>query len=362
MPPLSSKTVSVRSRKRLVSDTFLFIILLVIIALAGFNSGNNLLYLIVGVMLGLVFTSIIAARINISRLSVTRKLPKHAFAGAAFKTIIEVANNKKLRRSYGLILDYGTSQHKSHFILLIENNGKNVFEADVTISRRGLHKFAPVVIRSGFPLGLFSMKKRITDENEIIVFPRVRNVERLMDGSSYVHEEFPRYLRGPGSGFYGAREYRHGEEAAYISWKLSAKLDKLVIHETEYEEKRRVCIVLDNVLKDDSAESLEAFERAVSNAASLVLYLCQNGYSVKLVTHDRMLGYGEGLDHMYRMLTVLALIQPVPDSNVFFRLRHSVLEGGRGILITYGDDTPPVAADRTNFTVIMNARSGAENG
>jgi len=358
---ISSKIWGFRSRKKLASDSFLFITLLVLIALAGFNSGNNLLYLIVGVMLGLVLISIIAARINISRLSVTRQLPTHAFAGSAFKTSIEITNNKKFWRSFGIVLDYGTGPHESMFMLLIENKGENTSETELTIPRRGLHRFPPIVIRSGFPLGLFSIRRRMADANEIIVFPRIRSVERMPEGSSQLREEFPQYLKGPGSGFYGAREYRHGEEAAYISWKLSAKLDKLIVRETEHEEKRRVCIVLDNALKDESAEFLEAFERAVSNAASLVLYLCQNGYSVKLVAHNKVVGYGEGVDHMYRMLTVLALVEPTHGSDVFYQIRNSVLEGGRGILITYGENTPLLPTATSNFTLIMNERIGAEN-
>jgi uncharacterized protein (DUF58 family) len=113
-------------------------------------------------------------------------------------------------------------------------------------------------------------------------------------------------------------------------------------------------------LKGESAEFLEAFEGAVSTAASLVLYLCQSGYSVKLVTHDKVVGYGEGADHMYRMLTVLALVEPIKSSEVFSRVRNSVLEGGRGVLITYGKHAPLLPTATSNFAYVLNERIGAE--
>ena len=358
---IPSKLHGFRSGKRLGGDSLLFIILLVLIALAGFNSGNNLLYLIVGVMLGLALISIVAARINISRLNVVRQLPTHAFADRTFITAIEITNKKKLIKSFGIVLHCGMNPRESLFVLSIENKGKSTYETEVKIPHRGLHRFPAIVIRSGFPLGLFSVRRKMKGADEIIVFPRIRSVEKLPEGSSHVREEFPQYLKGPGSSFYGAREYRHGEEAAYISWKLSAKLDKLIIRETEHEEKRRVCIVLDNALKSESAEHLEAFEHAVSNAASIAWHLCRSGYSVKLVTHTKVVGYGEGLDHMYRILTVLALVEPIFKSDAFPLVRHSVLEGGRGLLITCGKEAALPPAATSNFTLIMNERIGAEN-
>jgi len=65
----------------------IFLALLLSIAMAGFNSGNNLLFLISGVMLGALFVSYAAGRINISRLEARRSLPRYAFAGHPFRVI-----------------------------------------------------------------------------------------------------------------------------------------------------------------------------------------------------------------------------------------------------------------------------------
>ena len=111
------------------------------------------------------------------------------------------------------------------------------------------------------------MKRRATDRHEMIVYPHIRDLSRAPAGSGNIRDEFPAHLKGPGSGLYGFREYRHGEEATNISWKLSAKLGTLIIRETEHEEKRRVCIVFDNTLKESSAKALEDFEKAISTTA-----------------------------------------------------------------------------------------------
>lgn len=349
VPRKKSRFFRTGSREALV-----LLLLFVSILLAGFNSGNNLLYLISGVMLGVLLVAFAAGRINLSGLEAYRRLPKYAFAGHSFKTTIEVANNKRFARSFGIFVEEGRFGPSPMFLFSIGNGEIETKSRKVAIDRRGIHTLAPVVLRSNFPFGLFNMKKRATDRQEIIVYPHIRDLTRAPGGASHIRDEFPTHLKGPGSGLYGFREYRHGEEATNISWKLSAKLGMLIIRETEHEEKRRVCIVFDNAIKDASPGTLADFEIAVSNAASLVWYLCRNNYSVKLVTRGKVVGYGSGPEQMHRMLVVLALIDPIHIDEETPVVRMSALEGGIGVLVT---THPPIASGKSggDFAVVMSA-------
>lgn len=331
--------------------TVVFLLLLVSITMAGFNSGNNLLYLISGVMLGAMLVSLVAGRINISRLTAERRAPRYAFAGHPFRVTLELTNKKKFITSFGISLREGAIGPEPLYFLYIESRGTRTEESRLLLTRRGMHRFAPIVLRSNFPFGLFNMKKKVADPCEIIVYPHIRDLSRPPAGSSLLRDEFPTQSKGPGSGLYGFRIYRHGEEATNISWKLSAKIGKLIVRETEHEERRRVCIIFDNAVAQGSEPNPEAFERAVSGAASLVWYLCGNNYSVKLVTRDKVIGYGNGPDNMHRMLVALALIEPYRVAEAGSPIAgRSVLEGGIAVSITAGGSTTIAGRPVSDFS------------
>ena len=105
MAPISHKASRSRFLKTMSGGTVVFLVVLVSIPLAGFNSGNNLLYLIAGVTMGSIFISLIAGRINLSRIAVRRRLPTYAFAGHPFRMGMEVTNRKRIIRSYGIYLE-----------------------------------------------------------------------------------------------------------------------------------------------------------------------------------------------------------------------------------------------------------------
>lgn len=339
-----------------------FLLLLASIVIAGFNSGNNLLYLMSGVMLGALILSFVVGRINLSGIRAERRLPRHAFARRPFRAPVEVTNSKRFVRSFGICVEGGGADDaggpgmEKTFLLSIASGGKTTTrEERIVIERRGAHTFAPISLRSSYPFGLFNMKRKAPGAHEMIVYPHIWDMNRAPSGSSNIRDEFPSHLKGPGSGLYGFREYRHGEEATNISWKLSAKVGTLIVRETEHEERRRVCIVFDSVMKDTAAPTLEAFEQAVSATASLVWYLCESGYSVKLVTRDDVVGYGSGPDQMHRMLAVLALIQPLATLEPPPIAGKAVLEGGVGVYVTAGGSTSVVGKSGGDFSAIAAA-------
>ena len=349
----SLKIRRTRSPRTMSGEAVVFLALLASITLAGFNSGNNLLYLIAGIMLGAVVVSLIAGRVNLSRIAVKRRTPAQVFLGRSFVVNLEIHNNKRFFGSFGIDLTGTTEEYAHLFFLSVERRGKRVHESRVSLDRRGLHRFPRMELNSKFPFGLFHLRRKLADRQEILVYPRVYDLSKHIEGSSRIHDEVPRHSKGPGSGLYGVREYRHGEDAANISWKLSAKMDRLIVRETEREEKRRICVVFDNSLIDNSDATAESFERAVSTAASLVWYFCKKGYSVKLVTCDNALRYGEGVEHMHRMLTVLALIQPVSECPV---IDEGLFEGGVGALVRCGDGTGSVRPFNGDFAMVISER------
>jgi len=332
--------------------TLIFLILFGAIALAGFNSGNNLLYLIAGIMVSTILISLVTVRLNLSRITVERRLPSYMFANQSFRIVFEVNNRKKRLNSYGITVHGGTDTQQAIFIPILKRNEKLAHEIDASFDRRGRHDLGPIILGSQFPWGLFHLGKKVAKRQEVIVYPPIYEIGTLINGSSRIRDEFPQFEKGPGSGLYGVREYRHGEDISNISWKLSAKMDKLIVRETEAEEKRRVCVIFENFIESSNEEDLQGFENSVSTAASLVWYLWRNGYLVKLVTREQIIAYGAGSSQMHKMLLVLACIEPTREKKNGPILNGRLFEGGTGVLVQSTNQAASASAVK-DFAVII---------
>ena len=76
----------------------------------------------------------------------------------------------------------------------------------------------------------------------------------------------------------------------------------------------------------------QRFERLVSSAASIVVYLIRDGIEISLVTDEFSSGYGKAESHQEDILSYLAVVQPsapldVPvidnsDGTLVLSLRH----------------------------------------
>ena len=64
------------------------------VGFAAINTGNNLLYLLLGMLLSLIVVSGVMSDLSLRRLTVTRRLPVRAQVGRAHLVEIEVYNHK----------------------------------------------------------------------------------------------------------------------------------------------------------------------------------------------------------------------------------------------------------------------------
>ncbi len=81
-----------------------FIAFVFAVGLAAVNTGNNLLYLILGGMLSFIVASGILSNINLKRLVVKRHLPEHLFARTPTLVRVEIENNKRKIPSFILLV------------------------------------------------------------------------------------------------------------------------------------------------------------------------------------------------------------------------------------------------------------------
>jgi uncharacterized protein (DUF58 family) len=157
----------------------------------------------------------------------------------------------------------------------------------VTCRPRGVYQVGPARATTGDPLGLAELIAPGGPIDRLVVYPTVevlsgfpvgRGQDPAMDASRPEHSQ-----RG-GEDFYTLREYQRGDDMRRVHWPYSAKTEQLMIRQLETPWQSRALVLLD--VRPSVYESAEAFERAVSGAASVVTHLVKSGFDADLWSGD----------------------------------------------------------------------------
>src|SRR5580765_8535555 len=83
----------------------IFVVVLVIVAFAAWNTGNNLLFMVFSIMLSTIFVSWAAARAALRDLNISARFPDHIFATEPAEVILTVRNSKRLLPSFSILVE-----------------------------------------------------------------------------------------------------------------------------------------------------------------------------------------------------------------------------------------------------------------
>ena len=278
------------------------------IGLAAINTGNNLLFLVLGLLLASIVVSGILSEQSLRALRLERRLPSAATVGQPALVGIFVRNQKPRAPSFSLELrEKGGDIEGRGFLVVLAAGQSAEIAYRLTPLRRGRHRFAQLEVATKAPFGLFEKSRPIDAPAELIVFPR--RVEPLLLISRHLAREGerPQDRAGQGLEVHSLRDHRTGEDARTIHWKSTARAGKLIGVDREQEQRKRVCVVLDH--RTLSGAALDA---SVEQAAALVERELDSGSEVGLALCGSGLPPGSGEVHLHRALTLLALVEPAP--------------------------------------------------
>jgi uncharacterized protein (DUF58 family) len=306
-----------RRRLRLTREGRLYIAITIGIGLAAINTGNNLLYLLLGWLLSLIVASGALSNMTLRGLAVVRRPPPRIHAGRPFLMELALENKKRRRASYSIEIEDlagGKPVDKRCYFLKLPAGKQQRASYRHTFHRRGLYRLDGFRISTRFPFALFAKSREVTRVDEILVLPAVRPVALPAARSQRVGDA-PQSKLGRRGEFFGLREYREGDDSRGIHWRSSARGGRLLVRELEEEAQRRVVLEVDNAVADATDETqLDALEEAVSHAASLAVAYLRAGYAVKLSARGASVPLGAGAAQEQRLLRALALLPPVaPD-------------------------------------------------
>ena len=282
-----------------------FVLFILMIQLAAFNTGENLFYLVSSAIIGYLLVSWWATRKGIRQLTLKRTVPDAVHRGEFFASQIRLTNGHRSWPSRGVALS-SKGWSDVMWVDSVAARASLEFRAYETMSRRGRHPLSPVRIETTFPFGLISRSIVVEDRETILVYPRVYPLTKKIMDELDDSGQTPKMSFNDGDEFFSLREYIPGDDIRHISWKISGRLGKLIIQELEPSISRMVVLVFDTRGVAGIPEDEEAFEQAMDLAASLAVSLLGLHYIVGLVLPDATVELGRGRAQATRILEVLA--------------------------------------------------------
>lgn len=240
------------------------------VGLGALNTGNNLLYLVLGLQLSIVVVSGILSERCVRRVQVRRLVPGSPRA----RTPFHLCWGLRLEQGHAFAL----SVAEVHPVLgaslgqlaWLPPGEEVVVRAVATAPRRGPLPLRAIRISTAFPFGLFVKSRDLEAPGELLILPgRSPAPPEPPSPSSGLGVE-QRSVRGldGGGDLAQLRELREGEDARRIHWRKSAQLGTLLRVERDAQPQPRIVLQLDDRAPP---EALDGACEALAARAELLL-------------------------------------------------------------------------------------------
>ncbi|RME64574.1 MAG: DUF58 domain-containing protein, partial [Nitrospirae bacterium] len=271
-----------------------FLIATAVLVLAALNTGNNLMYLILAMMLGLGAVAFFVPILNLKGIDVDIVVSEPVFAGQMGRVTLRFKNTKPFPAfSVRLTLDF--LKNRSFYLKGTRAKAEAIISEEVLFPVRGIYNIKNLTLNTSFPFIFFVFSRKVPAEKTVIIYPELIELKES-PGPESVSSTAASIIRVP-TGEYpqGLRRYEEGDPMRHIHWKATAKLATPMVKEFFKERTERFTIVLDNSV----FPSEELFERAVSLTASLLVEISKRGYSYRLITCDKAFPFGNDGAHLW---------------------------------------------------------------
>jgi uncharacterized protein (DUF58 family) len=315
----------------------IYVGILCVVAFAALNTGNNLLFLVLSLLISALVVSWGAARMSLRDLVVSARFPDHIFAGEPAPVIVTLRNRKRFLPSFSILVEARGPVEEND----VESQAKRSVYARRRFAKRSLAYFMYVPHRAAaeqrtdhlfekrghvlitgfelstrFPFGFFRRRRRLPARNvDIIVYPKLRAIGDELHLLPMNAGRLASVRRGAGHDLLSLRDYQPQDDLRHIDWKSTARSRRLTVREFTAEDERRVTIALDTKARSGEGQSHEKdfaarFEEGVKMTASLVAHFIAERAEVRLVLGLDGGRYGVGPEQLYDCLRRLALVTP----------------------------------------------------
>ncbi|MFD9304167.1 DUF58 domain-containing protein [Streptomyces sp. NPDC060048] len=225
------------------------------------------------------------------RVSGTRRLsPVRVAAGAEARVQLRLDNTSRMPTGLLMLQDrvpYVLGPRPRFVLDRVEPGGRREVSYRVRSDLRGRYPLGPLQLRLTDPFGLVELTRSFSAYDTLTVIPRTEALPavRFTGESSGYGDGSRRSLALAGEDDVIPRGYRRGDDLRRVHWRSTARYGELMVRREEQPQRSRATVLLDTRdLAYEGAGPDSAFEWAVSGAASALVHLLEQGFSVRLLT------------------------------------------------------------------------------
>lgn len=340
VPVLAKRTplrwLGYRMEYKVSREGWIYILGIVLIALAAVNTGNNLLFLILATLVATILMSGILSSITLAGLELKLDLPEHIFAGQPIAATVELQNQKLTLPSFSLRVEgvqkksQGRATKFEHLVGAAPLGTPVYFpylprqqairqRVPLLFPKRGAYRQDAFRIVTRFPFGFLEKARRLDLATETIVYPPVAATPEFLEVFPSIEGALESHSKGRGQDLYALRGYLPTDSVRHVHWKASARTGALMVREFAREEDSRVLLVFDP--NSDPARSAagqattENFERAVTLCAALAWTFYERNALLQFRSAKITAPSAPASENIFQILHYLATVQPlVPDA------------------------------------------------
>lgn len=260
-----------------------FALLVGCLAAAAVNTGNNLLYLVLSVMVAAGAVAFVITGRSLGRLTPKLLIPDEVAAGDRFVIGVEAAAAEgRWPTGWAEATPRGFPVETAPLHLpAMAPGGRTVVSSSTRALKRGIHESIAIDLLTTFPFGLLWRRRRVPLSSRLVVTPRRRGIRTLRIDAPAAGSSPRGHRPGEGADLFNIREYTTQDDARRIDWKASARLERTMLKEFERDQERAVEIVLDERIEPGTDP--DAFEVLVETAASILDHCGQRGIKGRLL-------------------------------------------------------------------------------
>ncbi len=276
-----------------------FGILTLLVGIAAVNTGNNLLYVILSMMLSIMAISGFESLINIKGLQPELALPDEIYARTDSEIRLRIKNLKPIPSFLiRCIFPDNLDRIPQEAIFMVPPKTHRTVSCTANFERRGLYRLDKLLLLTTFPFGFTYRWKTFNIDTELIVYPHIHDVPIAYGGTRESGEVEGARREGVGGDFIGLRQYTPRDKLSKIHWPSFAKTGDLMVKKFADREGLKVFIELSDDATDQQIEEAASIAVAHLKAGNMV--------SIKLGNTEQI-DYGTGDLHRKRILRALAL-------------------------------------------------------
>jgi len=371
VPTLAKRTplrwIGYRMEYRITREGWIYILGIVLVALAAINTGNNLLFLILASLIASILMSGILSSITLAGVELKLDLPEHIFAGQAVRGSVELSNEKLSLPSISLRVEAARRNDQDAVALLetpvyfpyLPRQQSVKQSVPLLFPQRGLYRQEAFRIVTRFPFGFLQKARRLDLATEALVYPAVAASSEFLEVLPGLQGAMESNSKGRGQDLYALRAYLPNDSARHVHWKASARFGELMVREFSREDDCRVLLVFDPqspaAVSGAASFEKERFERAVTFCAALAWNFHERSALLGFRSVKAATPIGPASENIFAILRHLALVQPVAPNSQPDLLSQLAAEPESFKIIVTSQPRGSIPADLWNTSYIVFA-------